>query len=147
MFPRFSLLLAMLAWCCLAIPWQTCDSDCRNGALQPLGHGCHPQAEATHSCHCRHDHARSVAIPDADLAGPERAHRCENGQHTNVVFQQFQPKRSLTAVDEPEQPSPVAMALPARRRQHWVRAVRSPVDPPGPEPQRMQQLRVDVLLI
>ncbi len=147
MLPKLSLLLALLAWCCLAVPWQSCDSDCRSGALQPLGHACHPKAEATHSCHCRHDHDRSVATQDADVSGPERAHRCEDGQHTNVVFQQFEPRRSLRAVDEPDQPSPVAPAFATPSSPHWVRAVPSPVDPPGREPQRMRQLRVDVLLI
>ena len=50
-------------------------------------------------------------------------------------------------VDEPDRPSPVALEYPTRNSKHWVRVVPSPVDPPGPEPQRMQQLRVDVLLI
>ena len=145
MLRKFSLLLAMLAWCCLAIPWQSCDSDCRNGSLQPLGHGCHPKAEATHSCHCGHDHVRSVAVDDADATGPERLHRCEDGQHTNLVFQQFEPERSIELDDEPDEPSPVLPSIAIPSLQPRVRVVGSPVDPPGREPQRMQQLRVDVL--
>ena len=147
MLPKLSLLLATLAWCCLAIPWQSCDSDCRNGALQPLGHGCHPKAEATHSCHCRHDDDRSVATRDVDTSGPERAHRCEDGQPTNVVFEQFQPERPFRVVDQPDPPSPVTRAIATPSSRRWVRVVPSLVDPPGREPQRMRQLRVDVLLI
>ena len=152
MIRKLPLLIAMLAWCCLAVPWQSCDSDCRNGALQPLGHGCHTEAAAASKleCHCGHGDGQAVAaddFDDADAAGPERAHRCEDGEHTNVVFQQTEPDRSIEVDDDPVDPwiRPPAIAIPSFRR--WAHEVVSPVDPPGREPQRLRQLRVDVLLI
>ena len=146
MFRNFSLILAVLAWCCLVTPWQSCGSDCRDGALQPFGHGCHPDANAADACHCSsHDHSASVA--DDCAAGSTRAHQCEDGQHAHVIFQQSEPNKAIDVDDDAgeSQAAPPSITIPS-----WARdeiAIPSPVHPPGVEPQRMRQLRVDILLI
>ena len=131
--------LSFLAWCCLAIPWQFCASDCRDGGLQPLFHGCHPAAETTVSCHCA-DHE---ADPSEDLD-----HCCEPGEHAGFIL----PQTSPDAPDEFEvEPDQIAWGVgadglsPAPIRSCGL--VASVGDPPRGDPPWLAELRRQVLLI
>jgi hypothetical protein len=143
---QFPILLALLAWVCLASPWQSCQSDCREGALQPVGHGCHPKAEEKHRCHCSHASGHETVIVGDTSETGGATHQCEDGVHLNIVFQQVEPEDEIVLGDPVPDP-PLFAPVTIRHCVDWAPVVLSAVDPPGPEPQRMRQLRVDVLLL
>ena len=140
---RIILMMTLLAWCCLAVPWLVCESDCHDGSVQLPLHSCHSVAH--HSCGTvEEDRACHAGVEhDGDI--------CEDHDtelHQTLVFQQTTPDplespdldRALSdVVDYP-------WAVECLAVETCSRSIDQRVDPPGFEVQALLQLRTDVLL-
>lgn len=140
---RVLILLTLLAWCCLAVPWMACGSDCREGSVQPVFHHCHSVEH--HSCES--GQARSACHAGVEDDG-DVCERHEEESHQTLVFQQTTPEPIDLPVFEPT-------LIAVIDYQPWVarhqaarpeEVIDPPVDPPGWETQASVQLRTDVLL-
>ena len=140
---RILISVTLLAWCCLAVPWLVCESDCRAGSVQLLIHDCHSVAH--HSCGSVEDDGacHSGVEHDGDICLQH-----DQEFHQTLVFQQTTPD----PIDCPDFETAVSDLIDYPRvldrfdDQGCEKFIDSPVDPPGFEIQALVQLRTDVLL-
>ena len=135
--------LTLFAWCCLAVPWLVCNSDCRDGSVQLWIHDCHSvehhscgSAEPADACHADVEQDGDVCLQH------------EGETHRTLVFLQT----SCDPIETPRLEMSVTGILdyPGVRGRMWANEreerIKSPVDPPWFENQGLVQLRTDVLL-
>lgn len=140
---RILIFSTLLAWCCLAVPWLVCESDCRDGSVQLLVHDCHSVTH--HSC----GSAEEVATCDSGVQHDGDICLEHDGEsHRTLVFQQTTPDpiecpdfewTVSGLIDYPK-------ALDQFVAQACEMVIDPAVDPPGFEVQAAVQLRTDVLL-
>ena len=140
---RILIFSTLLAWCCLAVPWLVCESDCRDGSVQLLVHDCHSVAH--HSCGAVDEASAcdSGVEHDGDICLEH-----DGESHRTLVFQQTTPDPiecpdfDLTVsglIDYPK-------VLDQFFTQGCETVIDPPVDPPGFDVQAVVRLRTDVLL-
>ena len=143
MFRSISIILSLLTWCCLAVPWLVCNSDCRDGSVQLLLHDCH--AVDHHSCSPIElvEECRAGVEQDGDVCVEH-----EGETHISLVLSQASPGPVETFCPETSSIGLLEypMAREVGKRARRSERVRSSVDPPGFETQDTVQLRTDVLL-
>ena len=140
---RILIFSTLLAWCCLAVPWLVCESDCRDGSVQLLVHDCHSVAHRSCGAVEEASACDSGVEHDGDIC-PEH----DGESHRTLVFQQTTPD----PIESPDFELMVSGLIyyPKLLDQFFAQGretvIDPSVDPPGFEVQAVVQLRTDVLL-